>query len=157
MNSIFLRTAEAADAAAIANLVNAAFRPGRFYSDEDRTSSAAVLDMLHEGKFLLAEEEGTLTGCVYVQITGDRGYLGLLSVDPSRQHSGLGTRMVAAVEEHCRSAGCHFIDLTFASLRTKLPGFYRRLGYIENGTEPFPADMHTKVPVHLVKMTKSLL
>jgi N-acetylglutamate synthase-like GNAT family acetyltransferase len=156
MNSEFLRTAEAADVPAIANLVNAAFRPGRYYSDEDRTNAPAVLEMLGQGKFLLAEEAGALIGCVYVEINGDRGYLGLLSVDPSRQQSGLGTRMVAAVEEHCLSAGCRFMDLTFASLRTHLPGFYRRLGYVENGTEPFPAGMRTTVPVHLIRMTKSL-
>ena len=59
-----------------------------------------------------------------------------------------------AAEDHCRSAGCGIMDLTFVNLQTVLPPFYRRLGYTENGAEPFPVP--SKVPCHLVKMTKPL-
>jgi N-acetylglutamate synthase-like GNAT family acetyltransferase len=153
MNS---RTAKGEDAENIARLVNAAFRVERFFTDGDRTSPEKVHALLRKGKFLLAEEAGALAACVYLELRGDRGYFGLLAVDPALQHSGLGSRLVAAAEEECRAADCQFMDLTIVNLRAELPGFYHRLGYAENGSLPFPPDQHTNQPCHLVKMTKPL-
>ena len=101
-------------------------------------------------------EGGVLAGCVYTELRGERGYFGLLAVDPQRQRSGIGARLIAAAEQHCRSAGCQVMDLTFVNVRQELPAYYRRFGYIENGTLPFPADQLTKIPVHLVRMSKPL-
>jgi GNAT superfamily N-acetyltransferase len=151
------RTAESGDADSIASLVNAAFRVERFFIDADRTDPDKVRALLQKGKFLLAEEAGTLVGCVYVELRGDRGYFGLLAVDPAHQRAGMGSRLVAAAEEYCRAAGCVFMDLTTVNLRKELPGYYRRLGYVENGTLPFPEDQYPpKMPCHLVKMSKPL-
>ena len=152
-----MRNAESADAESIARLVNAAFRPERFFVDADRTSPDKVRALLEKGKFLLAEDAGVLVACVYVELRGERGYFGLLAVDPARQRTGMGSRMVDAAEDYCRAAGCRFMDLTTVNLRKELPGYYRRRGYVENGTLPFPADKNPpKMPCHLVKMTKSL-
>ncbi len=150
------RTAAPQDAENIARMVNAAFRPERFFTDGDRTSPEKVLALLEKGKFLLAEEAGRLTGCVYVELRGERGYFGLLAVDPAQQRAGLGSRMVAEAEQYCRAAGCRFMDLTIVNLRAELPGFYHRLGYVESGTLPFPADQHSNQPCHLVTMSKPL-
>src|SRR5579863_2566836 len=150
------RMAEPEDAEDIARLVNAAFRPERFFIDADRTNPEKVRAHLQKGKFLLVEQAGTLAGCVYVELRGERGYFGLLAVDPEVQRSGLGTRMVAAAEEYCRDAGCQFMDLTIVNLRKELPGFYNRLGYTESGTLPFPSDQQANQPCHLVKMSKPL-
>ena len=79
-----------------------------------------------------------LAGCVYAELRGERGYFGLLAVDPQRQRCGIGARLIAAAEEHCRAAGCRFMDLTFVNLRQELPGYYRSLGYVENGTLALP-------------------
>ncbi len=152
-----MRNAETVDAESIVRLVNTAFRPERFFSDADRTNPEKVRALFEKGKFLLAEEAGVLVACVYVELRGDRGYFGLLAVDPGRQRAGLGSRLVDAAEDYCRAAGCHFMDLTTVNLRKELPGYYRRRGYVENGTLPFPADHHPpKMPCHLVKMSKSL-
>jgi ribosomal protein S18 acetylase RimI-like enzyme len=150
------RVAEPEDAEDIARLVNTAFRPERFFIDADRTNPEKVRALLQKGKFLLVEQEGTLAGCVYVELRGERGYFGLLAVDPALQRSGLGSRLVAAAEEDCRAEGCQFMDLTIVNLRTELPAFYRRLGYAESGTLPFPPDQQANQPCHLVKMTKPL-
>ncbi len=151
------RTAELKDAENIARLVNDAFRTERFFADGDRTDPDKVRALLPKGKFLLVEDGGALTGCVYVELRGERGYFGLLAVDPAAQRSGLGSRMVAAAEEHCRAAACRFMDLTIVNLRKELPAFYRRLGYVESGTLPFPADQNTNQPCHLVRMSKALV
>jgi predicted N-acetyltransferase YhbS len=151
-----IRTAEPADTHAIARLVNAAFRPERFYIDSDRIDAEEVGDLLKKGQFFLLVEDGELAGCVYAELRGERGYFGLLAVDPQRQRSGIGARLIATAERHCRSAGCRFTDLTFVNLRQQLPGYYRRFGYVENGTLPFPADQVPKVPIHLIQMSKAL-
>ena len=151
-----IRTAEPADAPAIAHLVNTAFRSERFFIDADRTDPEKVGALLQKGKFLMLFEEGGLAGCVYTELRDERGYFGLLAVDPQRQRSGIGTRLIAAAEQYCRSAGCRFMDLTFVNVRQELPAYYQRFGYVENGTLPFPAEQLAKIPVHLVRMSKPL-
>jgi GNAT superfamily N-acetyltransferase len=150
------RTAQLDDAENIARLVNAAFRPERFFIDADRTNPEKVRALMQKGKFLLTEDAGALAGCVYVELRDERGYFGLLAVDPELQRSGLGSRLVAAAEEYCRAAGCHFMDLTIVNLRTELPPFYQRLGYVESGTLPFPSEQDANQPCHLVRMSKAL-
>jgi GNAT superfamily N-acetyltransferase len=151
------RTAEPTDAENIAHLVNSAFRTERFFIDADRTNPDKVLALLEKGKFLLAEDADALVACVYVELRGDRGYFGLLAVDPTRQRAGMGSRLIAAAEEYCRAAGCRFMDLTIVNLRKELPGYYRSRGYVEDATLPFPSDQHPpKMPCHLVKMSKPL-
>ena len=151
------RVAKLDDAENIARLVNAAFRAESFFTNGDRTNPEKVRELLQKGKFLLTEEAGRLTGCVYVELHGDRGYFGLLAVEPALQRSGLGSRMIAAAEDYCRASDCRFMDLTIVNLRTELPAFYHRLGYTESGTLPFPRDQHTNQPCHLIKMSKALL
>jgi ribosomal protein S18 acetylase RimI-like enzyme len=150
------RLAVPQDAENIARLVNDAYRPERFFVDADRTNPDKVRDLLQKGKFLLVEEAGALLGCVYVELRGERGYFGLLAVDPVQQRSGVGSRLVGAAEDDGRAAGCRFMDLTVVNLRTELPGFYRHLGYVENGTLPFPSDQHANQPCHLIQMSKPL-
>jgi GNAT superfamily N-acetyltransferase len=151
-----LRIADAADAQAITSLINAAFQVERFFLDSDRIDIQEVRTRLGTGKFILAEANGALTGCVYVEPGGDRAYLGLLSVDPALQRSGIGKRLVDAAEDHCRAAGCHFMDLRIVNVRSELPPFYRKLGYTENGTAPFPENARPKLPCHFLIMSKRL-
>jgi GNAT superfamily N-acetyltransferase len=137
-------------------LINDAFRAERFFIEADRTDQEKVMALMEIGKFLTLFEDGGLAGCVYVELRGERGYFGLLAVDPRRQRSGIGSRLIAAAEQHCRSAGCLFMDLTIVNVRQELPSYYHRFGYVENGTLPFPRDQIARIPVHLVRMSKPL-
>jgi GNAT superfamily N-acetyltransferase len=112
--------------------------------------------MTRRGKFMLAEDGGAMIACVYVELREKRGYFGLLGVDPSRQGQGLGRKMVKAAEDYARAAGCKFMDLRIVDLRAELPPFYRRLGYVETGTEPFAADAKPSQPCHFIRMSKLL-
>jgi hypothetical protein len=47
------------------------------------------------------------------------------------------------------------MDLTFVNVRQDLPTYYRQFGYVESGTLPF-TDQVTRIPVHLVQMSKPL-
>jgi GNAT superfamily N-acetyltransferase len=156
MPTFQIRDATTDDAPAIARLVNLAFLVERFFVDGDRTNPAEIGRLLQTGTFLLAETDGRLVACVYVERRGDRGYFGMLSVDPSRQGEGLGRRLVDAAEDRCRSRGCRLMEIHVVDVREELPPFYRRLGYVEVGEEPFPDTERAKIPARFVVMTKPL-
>jgi N-acetylglutamate synthase-like GNAT family acetyltransferase len=150
-----LRSANNADAEAITRLVNDAFRLERLvFTTEDRTNPDDVRNMLRKGEFLLTEEGAALVGCVYVEPRGERGYIGLLSVDPSRRRSGLGTWLMKAAEDCCRATGARGVDVQLVNLRKELPDYYHRLGYVETGTAPFPEHVKTTQPCHFIRMSK---
>ena len=152
-----IRIADLADAERITAVINDAFRIAEaFFIDGNRISVDEVRHSLTTGAFLVAEDEQGMSGCVYLEPRGERAYLGLLSVDPSRQQSGLGSRLMAAGEEYCRERGARFMDIYIVNLREDLPAFYQRRGYVENGTTPFPPDIPTKQPCHFINMSKPL-
>lgn len=155
-NRLRLRTAVLADVEALARLINAAFRVEQPFIEGDRINPESVRAYLEKGKFLLAEDATGLAGCVYVELRGDRGYLGLLGVEPRRQGSGLGRKLMDTAENFFREAGCVAVDLRIVSARVPLPSFYRHFGYLETGDAPFAPDVPAKVPCHYILMSKIL-
>ena len=74
-----IRAAVTSDAAAAARVINAAFVVERIAFDGDRTDPDGVRALMKTGKFSLAEEDAWgPVGCVYVELRGERSYLGLL-------------------------------------------------------------------------------
>lgn len=156
-STVPIRIAALADAAKITGVINAAFRIAEeFFVDGLRISQAEVEQLLAKGAFLLAETGDKLNGCVYVELRGERSYLGLLSVNPTYQKGGLGSLLMLEAEKHCRERGSRFMDIVIVNLRDDLPAFYQHRGYVENGTTPFPEDVPTKIPCHFINMTKPL-
>lgn len=154
---ISIRTAKENDAGAIARLVNTAFLVEQFFIERDRTNPAIVRSLLEKGNFLLAEDEQNLVGCIYVELRGERGYFGMLSIDPSRQGMGVGHQLVNAVEKYFREAGCKFSDMKIVNVRTELHTLYHRWGYVDTGTGIYDDPTPTKIPVHFITMSKPLL
>jgi ribosomal protein S18 acetylase RimI-like enzyme len=155
-DTLRIRTADVADADALVRLINSAFRVEQPFIEGDRIDAEGVRSYMAKGKFLVAGDSTALAACVYVELRGDRGYLGLLGVDPLRQGTGLGRKMMDAAENYFREAGCQAVDLRVISARTPLPAFYRHLGYLEIGTAPFAPDVPVKVPCHYILMAKTL-
>lgn len=156
MSKLTLREAKVEDVEAIAPLINTAFLAERPFVKDERIQAAGVRDLLGKGQFLLGYLDDRLVGCVYVETHHPRAYLGLLSVDPAHQHTGLGSELMAAAEERCRAAGCEGVDLRFINHRTELLRFYSALGYRETGTAPFPETARMKMPFHFIQMSKEL-
>ena len=155
-DTLRFRVASVVDAEALARLINSAFRVEQPFIEGDRINPDGVRAYMEKGKFLLAEDAEGLTGCVYVELHGDRGYLGLLGVEPQRQGTGLGRKLMDAAENFFRQAGCVAVDLRIVSARAPLPSFYRHLGYLETGTAPFAPDVPAKVPWHYILMSKTI-
>jgi ribosomal protein S18 acetylase RimI-like enzyme len=152
-----IRMATEADLHPLLELINTAFEVERFFKNEDRLDVSKLGAYFNNGNFLVLEEDGWLRACVYVELKGERAYLGLLSVDPSQQRRGLGGRLMAAGEEFAREMGARFVDLTVVNLRTELPPIYEKLGYQITGTAPFPVEqMPVTQPCHFICMSKEL-
>jgi GNAT superfamily N-acetyltransferase len=136
------------DAPALAALISLAYRVEDFFKIGDRTDPAEVREKMTHGAFIVLEDaDGTLAGSIYVTAHDGLGYFGMLSIDPARQGQGLGSRLIAEAENHCRRA---------VNLRTELPPFYRRFGYTETGTRPFNETERASRPCHFIVMSKRL-
>ena len=104
------------------------------------------------------DDDGKITGCVYLQKRGDRLYLGMLTVSPLLQAKGLGKQLLKAAEDYAQSIGYHTIVMTVITTRTELLNWYGRRGYQKTG-EVIPLIITKKFgilkqPVDLYKLEK---
>jgi len=153
-----VRLATDADRPHLILLINAAFSIETFF-EGTRTDEERLAAMMRKGEILAAEDDNRqLLGCVYTEVRGARGYLGMLAVDPARQGRGLGMRIMEAAEEHLRRRGCEAVDILVLNLRPELLPIYRRHGYIETGTEEFHPSQPLKsgAECHSIVMLKKL-
>jgi len=149
--SPILRPATAADAPALADLINRAYRSEPSQAgwtteghllEGARIDEATLLELLAAAPAVLlhAEANGRLAGCVYLEPQGETLYLSMLAVAPEAQAHGLGRQLLTAAEAHARQAGCHRIKMSVLALRPELLAWYERQGYRRTGaSEPFPA------------------
>jgi GNAT superfamily N-acetyltransferase len=155
--SLTFRTAELTDIDAIVRLVNRAFVAESPYVEGERVNTATLHEMWVRGKFLLGEDQGMLTACIFIEPRGKRAHLGLVSVEPARQGEGLGAQLMAAAEAQCRADAFHEMELRFINHRTELERFYTRMGFAPSGITEAAVAARIKVPFLFVQMTKSLL
>ena len=112
--------------------------------DGQRTDVAALETMLADpAQHLLVLRDGeAIRACVALTDKGaGLAYLGMLTVDPSRQAAGVGRLILAAAEDHCSA---HFaakrIEMTVIAQRSELIAWYERRGYSRTEERrPFPS------------------
>ena len=181
------RIATAGDIAEIVRVTNLAYRVEDFFVRSDRTNEAEIRERMRRpgAAFLVIDLPGggrgdgnhaspsgsanvpssdqvdrgggSIAGSVFVQVKDDRGFFAMLSVDPALQKGGFGRRLITAVEDHCRAAGCRFLDIDVVNLRRELPAFYGRFGFAPYATAEFHDPWKLTRPAHLILMTKPLL
>lgn len=153
-----IRFATIRDLPEMVPVINAAFAFEAFF-DGLRTDQKKLEAMLDKGQFLITENEGGhLLAAVYVEKRGERGYFGMLAVDPPMQGKGLGGALIDAAENYFRLQGCTCADICVLSLRQELLPLYRKLGYGETGTEEFHPERPLKpgLTCHGILMSKKL-
>ena len=156
------RVATEADIPELVRLINRAYELEKFFAAGDRTTATQVRARLTRpgSCFLVVDDPMVperLSACVWVEVRIDRGYFGMLAVEPEQQGRGLGRLLVGTAERHCREAGCRFLDISVVNLRSELPAFYRQFGFAPYGTAPFHDPESLTRDAHLVLMTKPLV
>ena len=154
MSDVAFRAATPDDVAALHPLIERAYRgetakAGWTHEADllfDTRTSAEELSALiadPDRVILLAQRDDALVGCVQVARVGDdRAYIGLLTVEPTLQASGLGRRLLDAAEtEAVARFAARRIEMTVIHRRAELIAWYERRGYAPTGeTRPFPVD-----------------
>ena len=127
-----LRPAVAADAAAVTDLVNAAYghyvqrigmQPGPMREDYAEVIGAADV--------VVADEDGALVGVLVLRITDEGFLIDNVAVHPSRQGSGLGRALLEHAEAAARRAGFDSVYLYTHERMSENLALYTRIGYVE--------------------------
>ncbi len=129
-----IRPAVAADAARIAAIVEAAYRP--YLERMDRRPAPMDDDYaarIAEGLTFVLEADGEIGGILVLETHADHLLLDNLAVDPARHGQGLGRRLLAFTEAEARRRGYGAVELFTNEVMVENIALYRRLGYVETG------------------------
>jgi ribosomal protein S18 acetylase RimI-like enzyme len=142
-----------ADIPQIVTLINNAYRgpvarkgwthEADLIDGDRRTDAGEIRDLMDNSNanFLVAKENETIAGCVFLELQGNELYLGMLSVDPAKQDKGTGKKLIKASEEFAKQHDCDAIVMTVISVRKELIAWYERLGWSDTGKrKPFPEN-----------------
>jgi ribosomal protein S18 acetylase RimI-like enzyme len=140
------------DVSALEQLINSAYRGET--SKQGWTTEANLL----EGKRITEDElveiiqnknntilkytdSNQIIGSVLLINKGNKLYLGMLTVSPELQNSGIGKKLLQEAEVHALALGLPKIAMTVISIREELIAWYNRHGYVDTGVrEPFPLN-----------------
>jgi len=150
------RFGEPADTPALVTLINVAFLAEQVAIEGDRINAEKLQPFFASGKFLMLEDAEGVAGCVYAEVRGKRGYIGLLALRPQLKGRGLGRLLMNRAEAYLGAAGCEAADLRTISARNDLVPMYKHLGYQQTGTTPMPPGIPLKISCHFITMSKRL-
>ncbi|ASU35635.1 GNAT family N-acetyltransferase [Mucilaginibacter xinganensis] len=104
------------------------------------------------------DENDLINGCVYLEVRGDKLYVGMFSVSPLLQGKGIGRDLLLAAEAYAKQVNCHTLTMTVISIRHELISWYERRGYKATGEVlPFHVDKKFGVarqPIELLVLEK---
>jgi ribosomal protein S18 acetylase RimI-like enzyme len=153
-----ITTALLADIPKLNKLINSAYRGET--SKKGWTTEAYLLEGFRtteqELQHILAtttstllkfEENSCIIGCVLLIEKEDQLYLGMLTVSPELQNSGIGKKLLLQAETFALAKNLSKIIMTVISSREELISWYKRNGYKDTGErEPFPeGDVHIPI------------
>lgn len=159
MSELYIRKARNEDTARIVALINSAYRGESStagwtteagFLGGQRTDAEEVGGLIAapDSVILLAEQGTEPVACVHLEKAERGAYLGMLTVKPTLQGRGIGSRLLAAAERAARAAwGAEKIVMAVITLRTELIAYYERRGYRRTGQlQEFPQDPRYGIP-----------
>ena len=167
-----ITTASLQDVSFLNLLINSAYRGES--SKKGWTTEANILEGLRTTEEELTEtvrnpkntilkytENDQIIGCVLLVEKEQQLYLGMLTVSPELQNSGVGKKLLQQAEIYAKDLELPKIVMTVISVREELIAWYKRNGYEDTGErEPFPAsDVHipiTAEPLEFIVMEKRI-
>lgn len=155
------RIATPRDVAEVVRVTNAAYVVESFFIKGTRTDEDEVRRLIAQpqSSFVVVDDPeapGRLRASVHVEIDGRTGYFAMLAVDPPHQGTGLARLLIQIIEDHCRRAGCTRLDFDIINLRTELPAFYARFGFVQVGTAEMGDQHKLMQPCYRLSMSKPL-
>lgn len=148
------------DVPALVALINSAYRgetskkgwttEAHLLEGELRTDIPSLTMMMNNPQTIVlkfTKADGVIAGSVYLEKQERSLYLGMLTVSPLQQASGIGKQLMSAAEQYAKENNCTCIFMNVISVRQELIAWYERLGYQKTGeTKPFPDDNRFGVP-----------
>lgn len=127
-----LRPATSEDADVLAGLVHNAYvhyveRIGR----EPGPMTNDYRDVIDERQVTVAEDDEGIAGLIVVGPTEDGFLIDNVAVDPSKQGTGIGRKLLEHAEHEARAAGYDSIYLYTNEEMTENQALYKRMGYAE--------------------------
>ena len=144
----------------ITNLVNSAYRgetSKKGWTTEanilegTRITETELIEILQDtnNTLLIYQENNKIIGTVLLTNKKTKLYLGMLTISPELQNSGLGKKLLQAAEDFAHSVQLPKIVMTVITIREELIAWYKRNGYLDTGErEPFPAAFDNVVIHH---------
>ena len=131
----------------LSDLINEAYddaESGMWKGRVKRTTPDEVERLLRARALILAEIDGVIVGCVYVNLMSDGvGAFGMLAADLDSRGVGIGSALVDRAEHWARDMGCHTMQLELLTPRNWahsskefLKKWYSRMCYVPQTTEP---------------------
>ena len=139
-----------ADAAELSALINLAYRGETskkgWTTEADllegtRTSEEELISIIASSNHYLLKfiRDEKIIGSVLLIAKKEVLYLGMLTVSPELQNSGIGKQLLQAAEQLAQQLELSRIQMTVIGIRKELLAWYIRNGYEDTGMrEPFP-------------------
>lgn len=139
-DTLVLRAATAADAAAIAATIAASFEQYRGKLEPEsgafrETAESIAAELARESGAIVAERNGRMIGCVMVKLEEDDLYFGRLSVVPEARGQGIARRLVEAVEDEARRRELAGVRLGVRIVLVENQQLFSSMGYVETSRE----------------------
>lgn len=129
-----------------------------------RTTEAELIEIIQDNKntILKFTKNNEILGCVLLVEKKSQLYLGMLTVVPDLQNSGIGKKLMEQAEIQALKLGLTKVVMTVISVREELISWYKGKGYVDTGVrEPFPAsDVYTNIsdkPLEFIVLEKKIL
>ena len=138
MISSGIRLAHPADAARVAAIADAAYRPylqrmSRNPAPMEEDYSARIAEGLTQQLVWVLEEDGEILGLLVLETHPDHLLLDNIAIDPAHHGRGLGKRLLAFTEAEARRRGYDAVELYTNEIMVENIALYQRLGYVETG------------------------
>nr|WP_315146793.1 GNAT family N-acetyltransferase [uncultured Flavobacterium sp.] len=162
--------ATAEDVSSLNQLINSAYRgesSKKGWTTEanilegKRTTEAELIEIIQDQKntILKYSEDNEIIGCVLLVEKEDELYLGMLTVSPELQNSGIGKKLMQQAEIYASTLGLSKIVMTVISVREELISWYKRKGFVDTGArKPFPVSdvfsQTTNEPLEFIVLEK---
>ena len=128
-----------------------------------RTTEKELTEIIQDKKntILRFTENNEIIGCVLLIEKKDQLYLGMLTVSPTLQNSGIGKKLMQQAEIFASELGLFKIVMTVITVREELIAWYKRHGYVDTGArEPFPVSdvfsQTSKEPLEFMVLEKRI-